>query len=426
MTQTLRVEPGVNAKDAPSDNGRLQQAIDTVAASGGMVEVVAGTYHLNDAVHLRDGVRLVGETGAVFQKIPGVHSALTHVVGYGHCEFSVEAPELFSVGMGVLLSDDNAHGFYTTAATIIEQQGTRFFIDRPFAHDYNPQRGGCVTAVHSLIDGHGVRDAAVENIILDGNWPQETYELNGCRGGGVFLLGAHNIVLDGVEIRHFHGDAVSFQQCTDISVRNCFLHHNSGGGLHPGSGSVRYYLQNNRIEDNGACGIYYCLRTTHSLCAGNTISRNGADGISVGERDTNHVLQNNIIRENGDAGIQLREPVTQSSDHLWIEGNELRGNNRSGSFAEFFVGPGLNRIAFLDNRITAPSGAAIKIESNCSELFLAGNCIDGHMQNAAGIAGDTTAVSEVRPAEFSEVGPQAARAAHVRHLGAHVTLDCRK
>ncbi|MEO6907120.1 MAG: right-handed parallel beta-helix repeat-containing protein [Abditibacteriaceae bacterium] len=400
-----------------NDNQSIQRLVDeTWKRGGGTVDIPAGIYQMCDALHLRDNVHIVGEAETILQKVPSVRSALTQVCGFGHYEFSVAEPEKFSVGMGVLISDDNAVGFYTTQARIVAQRGKYFYIDRPFAHDYNPLLGGCVTALHSLIDGHGVRNAAVENFVLDGNWPAETNNLNGCRGGGIFLLDAHDITLNNIEVHQFNGDAISFQQCTDITVSQCFVHHNSGGGLHPGSGSVRYFLQDNIIEDNGGCGIYYCLRTTHSLCEKNTISRNGLDGISVGERDTNHILRNNTITKNRDAGICLRAPTIQSSDRLWIEGNELRDNNAEGKSAEFFIAHDLHDISFVRNEISTHNGAAIKVEGNCSQLFIAENEINDHSQMPDDIVGDVSSATIFIPKEFPAVGPEAANVDSAQHL----------
>jgi hypothetical protein len=392
------------------DNSTLQRACDALLESGGgMLEIPAGTYAMRNALHLRDGVHVVGESGTVLQKTPSAQSALTHVCGFGHYEFRVAEPDKFAVGDGVLIADNNAGGFYTTAATITARDGDLFFIDRPFAHDYNPGAGGNVTSIFSILDAHNIRSASAKNLILDGNFPKEKNLLNGCRGGGAFLLGAHNISLENVEVRNFHGDALSFQQCTDISIDNCFLHDNTGGGIHPGSGSVRYFLRENKIENNGGCGIFYCLRTTHSLCESNVIVGNKSHGISIGERDTDHILRGNTIKENGGAGIGFRAPVVQSGDRVWIENNALADNNRDGKFAEIFIARGLRDIAVIANDFGSTPGAEIIIEDNCENIFVANN----KAQNQAADIPNTT---HTAPEEFPTVGPKAAGETSARHL----------
>ena len=171
MTQTFTVGQG---EYIGSDNRVLQRAVDNAArAGGGVVEIPAGIYRMHNALHLRDNVQIVGEKNAILQKVPSVQSTLNQVAGYGHYEFSVSQPERFEIGMGVLLSDDNAHGFYTTAGTIKDRIGDYFYLDRPFAHDYRPNANAIATSVFSLIEGFGVRNCGVQNLVLDGNYPSD-------------------------------------------------------------------------------------------------------------------------------------------------------------------------------------------------------------------------------------------------------------
>lgn len=403
-----------SAEYSQPDDATLQRACNALHESGGTLEIPAGTYAMRNALHLRDGVHIVGEAGTILQKTPSSQSALTHVCGFGHYEFRVAEPEKFQIGDGVLIADNNAGGFYTTQATIIAREGDLFFIDRPFAHDYNPNAGGNVTSVFSLLDAHDVRGASARNLILDGHFPAEENLLNGCRGGGIFLLGAHEIALENIEVKNFHGDALSFQQCTDIAINRCYLHDNTGGGLHPGSGSVRYWLLENKIENNGGCGIFYCLRTTHSLCENNAIRGNKSHGISIGERDTDHVLRGNIIQENGGAGIHFRAPVAQSGDRVWIENNTLAGNNLGGEWTEIFIARGLREVAVIGNHIGSTPDAAIVVEDGCEGIFVADNTIaDNTIANATGSTPNATAAA---PHKFPPVGPHAAQAGSARHL----------
>ncbi len=403
----ITIEP-----DAPRDNSTLQHAVDAVAKSGGgTVEVPTGVYQMRDALHLREGVLLLGEKNAILRKEPSVCSALSQVCGYGHYEFAVAQPDKFEVGMGVLISDSEAGGFYTTQATITAREGDWFFIDRPFSHDYHPSRGGIVESLFSIVDGHDISGAGLIQLTLDGN-EAENENLNGCRGGGVFLLGCRDVEIKNVEVAHYNGDAISFQQCIDIAVQGCDIHHNSGGGLHPGSGSVRYVLSDNRILNNGGDGIYYCLRTTHSRCENNEIYENGGVGVSVGERDTDHLIVGNNIARNGGAGIEFRVPVVQSGDRARVEKNRLEANCQKDGEAEIVVNAGLRDISIAENRIF-PSGAAVLwVGENCENVSFYDNEIIGADSIIAG-----EAVLRKAPETLPDVGPEAASVGSARHLG---------
>ena len=57
--------------------------------------------------------------------------------------------------------------------------------------------------------------------MIDGNKAENAY-LNGCRGGGVFLLQAHGITLRKLFVRNYNGDGISFQQC-DTRIEECVV-----------------------------------------------------------------------------------------------------------------------------------------------------------------------------------------------------------
>jgi hypothetical protein len=402
--------------DQERTNETLQRAVDAVAAAGGgVVEVPAGTYWMRDALHLRDGVRVVGEPRTVLLKAPSISVPLRDYLGYGHYEFTVTEPDRLAVGMGVHLTDDGSMGFYDTVATIVGRDGGLFFIDRMLNHDYQPRHNGRVTTIFPLVDGHGVSDAAVESLTLDGN-PAEAVRLNGCRGGGVFLIGSRRVRVERVEVRHFNGDAVSFQQCADIAVAGCHVHHNAGSGLHPGSGSVRYVMQDNRCCDNGGCGLFYCLRTTHSICAGNRFERNGEAGISVGERDTDHWIRDNHVAANAGHGVEFRRPLAHGGDRVRLEGNRFEGNHAAAAAperVEIDIPAGLCDVHVGGNRF-AGGGRPLRVEPGCQRITCAGNTVDGRAMAAADVGGPARFGS---PEGFPPVGPEALPLDGARHLG---------
>ncbi len=404
-----------NRLDEPG-GAAIQRMMDECAAAGGrIVEVPAGVYELWDAVHLRSGVRLVGEPGAVLVKRPSVQSRVVDYLGYGFQEFTVAEPDLFSAGMGVHIADDHSGGFYDTVATIIARDGDTFFIDRAFHHDYQPGGNAVVTSLHPLVEGIGVENASLESITLDGN-PQETRTLNGCRGGGVFLLRSRGLTIRDVEVRGYHGDGISFQQCVDISVLRCHVHHNTGAGLHPGSGSVRYVMQGNTVHDNGGCGLFYCLRTSHSRCIGNLLEGNGDAGISIGERDTDHLVRGNVIRRNG-AGIQFRRPLARGGDRVVIEDNDIGPNGVAVAPGEIILPEGLRDVTITHNRFAPAGSCAVHVGPGCERIAVASNQVSGREQQAADIGGNVSEVALSGPDGIPAVGPEALPLDGARHLG---------
>jgi len=387
-----------------STNAALQKAVDDVgAAGGGVVEVPAGTYMMHDALHLRSGVRVVGEKGAILKKVPSVSSPLKAYVGYGHYEFALVEPDKFRVGMGVHLTDSQSKGFYDTVATIIGRKGEWFFIDRMANHDYLGQDARA-TSVFSILEAHQVTDAGAEGLILDGN-TDETVELNGCRGGGVFCLLSRRVTFKDIEVRNYSGDGVSFQQCVDVTVRKCRVHHCAGSGLHPGSGTVRYVMEQNRCSDNGRWGLFYCLRTTHAICRGNTFTGNGRAGISLGVRDTDHLITGNKIAGNAASGIEFRSAGPYGPDRIRIENNVIGPNAPGDDGAEIAIAEKIHDVHVLGNEIDAGDAKALAVGADCTNIHFAGNKVDGRRQRKSDVAGEAALVRFSKPPSPLDLGP---------------------
>jgi hypothetical protein len=398
-------------------NAVLQQAVDDVAkAGGGTVIVPAGVYEMRDALHLRSGVRVVGGRAAILRKAPSVESRIPAYLGYGHYEIIVAEPDKFPVGTGVHILDGGSGGFYTTVATVIGRDGDRLLINRMLNHDYHSRNNARAVSVFALVEAEGVHDAAIEGLTIDGQAERQSMVLNGCRGGGVFLIGSRRVAVRRVEVRGYRGDAISFQQCADILVEGCHIHDNTGTGLHPGSGSVRYVMQDNRVHDNGGCGVFYCLRTTHSICRRNELRANGRQGISIGERDTDHLIEANKIVANGAEGVLWRGFTYRGGDRVVLRTNQIGPNGAKGKRSEVALAGGLRDVHVLDNALAPGQGGAVHVGAGCQRVSIAGNRIAGQAQRRDDVAGAGSGVGLARPKQLPKVGPAALPLDGARHL----------
>lgn len=401
------------------DNWAIQDAIDTLASEhqGGVVHLPAGEYTLNTALRLRSNITLQGEAGTVLKRATPISIPVRDFLGFGFYEFTVTEPDHFRVGQTVYIQDDNSPGFYATVATITERDGDRFFIDRPLNHDILPNHGGRVQTIASLLDVSDASNVTIRNLTLDGN-PEVTTNINGCRGGGIFMIRTGNVLIEQTEIRHFTGEGLSFQQCTDVTVRNCHLHHNRGQGLHPGSGSVRYVFDSNLVEHNTWTGLFYCLRTTHSHCLNNTIRHNGGPGISIGERDTHHLIENNTIHDNGHEGVLFRKPINQSGDYVVLRRNTIANNCADSGAAdrEIHLEGTIRHVSIEHNTIEArPGVAAIHVDPGCEDIHLVDNTIKS-TGRSTGLIGCKDCDNSP-PTEPYPIGPDKLPLNGARHLG---------
>ncbi len=406
-----------------ADNRALQRAVDRVAGQGGgRVVIRPGLYHMEDALHLRSGVQVEGSgRDTVLRKAAEVRSELSADLGYGHYDVSLAEPEKFRVGMGVIITDSRAGGFYETQATLTWRDGDRFGLSHMLNHDYARQAHGRVLSLFPLIRAEGVEGASVANLALDGNRAQNPDAISGCRGGGVFLIQSRNVALRGLHVANVNGDGISFQQCEGTLIADCICEDNTGLGLHPGSGSVRAVLRRCTCRRNGADGIFYCLRVSFSLCEECLIEGNGRHGISIGGRDTDHLIRSNVIRSNGACGVFFRQhDRVMAGNRCLVEGNELAANCQSAGEAEIHLAAPLADVHILGNRIrpTSPRVAGIRVAEGTQGVVLHGNHVEGGPSSAIVIEGDPAAVSLAAPAKQLSVGPDKAPPDAARHLHA--------
>jgi hypothetical protein len=415
--RTVRISP---AELAEKGAGAVQDAVDALsAAGGGTVELPEASIVLRGPLRLRSGVALRGSgRGTVLRKAPSVSSPVADWLGYGHFEVTVADPSLFEPGMGVAVRDEKSFGFYETVGTVTARDGSALFIDTMLNHDYVPAQGGRVVSVFPLVCADGACDVALGNLTIDGGSDPE--HLGGCRGGGVYLLRTHRALVDNVEVRDFNGDAVSFQQCTDIAVRGCELRHNAGGGIHPGSGSVRYRLSGNHLHHNGRDGIFYCLRTTHSDCELNTIHHNGGAGISVGERDTDHAITGNRVHENGGPGLLFRPVQYHGGDRVAISGNAFTAN---GGPAEVVIAPGIRDVTVCDNLFEREGAPALAVGEGSERIHLSGNSLNGQQLARDDVSDPAGCAAWSARSDPLPVGLRSAAAADTRHLAYRLPPD---
>ncbi|PIY42131.1 MAG: hypothetical protein COZ06_25860 [Armatimonadetes bacterium CG_4_10_14_3_um_filter_66_18] len=362
----------------------LQAGVDYVAAlGGGVVQIAPGRYVMHDSLHLRPNVviRGAGEE-TVLVKAPMVESKLSADLGYGHCDVSLAEPDKFRPGMGIHIQDDRSGGFYTTCATLTFRDGDRFGITRMLNHDYSRGANAIVRSAFPVISGYHATDCLIENLKIDGN-ADENGHLNGCRGGGIFLLHADRTVLRKVTVENYNGDGISFQQCEDIVVEDSLCQRNRGLGFHPGSGSLRPQMRRLLGRDNGGDGLFYCLRVTGGVLEDSQFLNNSGHGLSIGGRDTDHLIRNCTARGNGGCGVYFRPgDEAMAGSRNTIENCTLEGNCRKDGKAEVHLDAAVSDVVLKGNRI-GPGDAAkdgwvgVLIEKQVKGVKLEGNRIEG-------------------------------------------------
>ena len=286
----------------------LQAAVDYVARlGGGTVKILPGTYRLRNSVYLASKVRLVGSgTESVLVKEPSHVAKLAEDSDWFDQEITLADGKAFRVGDGVCLRTKNPHngGQNVLKRTLVAKEGNRFKLDKALRENYWLMGESTCAALFPILSGEFVSDIAIENLALDGN-KANNENLDGNYAGCIFLQDCSRVAIRGVTAKNYNGDGVSWQICHDVSVEDCHSHDHAGLGLHPGSGSQRPIMRNNRLERNDI-GLFFCWGVKYGLADGNKIDGNRSYGISIGHRDNENLIVDNDVTNSGKSGVLFR------------------------------------------------------------------------------------------------------------------------
>lgn len=335
----LTITVGPKKADLVGANDKaLQAAVDYVARfGGGTVHVLPGTYKLRNAVYLQSRVRILGSgPDSIITKIASNTVKLSDDSDWYDQEITLADAADFRVGDGVCLRTKNPHngGTEVLKRTLIARSGKRFKLDRALRKNYWVSGNPTASSLFALFSGEEISNVVIENIALDGN-AKNNENLNGNYAGCIFLQDCNRINIRDVEARNYNGDGMSWQVCHDVTVENCHSHDHNGLGLHPGSGSQRPLIRNNKLERNNL-GLFWCWGVKFGLAENNTIDANRVYGVSIGHNDTDNVIENNVITNSGKVGVLFRDD-SRGKD-FWANRNRLENNKVVDSGGEDGVG----------------------------------------------------------------------------------------
>ena len=372
-----------------NDDKVVQAAIDYMARmGGGTVQILAGKYVFRNAVHLPSRIRLLGSgLDSIITKIPSRKVALSSDSDWYDQEITLQDAKGFEVGDGIVLRTKNPHngGTDTIKRTLIARSGNRFKLNDGIRKNLWLSGKPTASAVFPLLTSEYTSDVVIENITLDGDL-KNNENLNGNYGGGIFLQDCNRYTIRNVTSRNYNGDGISFQICHDVVVEDCHSHDNADLGLHPGSGSQRPVLRNNRSERNGI-GIFWCWGVKFGLAEHNTIDGNRNYGISIGHCDTDNVMRHNKVLNSGKVGVLFRND-TRGQD-FWANRNTLEHNQIINSGADGGIAIDIKgktkEVRITDNVIEETRKAlqrtGIRIAADAGKVHLADNAIKGFAQS---------------------------------------------
>ena len=342
-----------NADITGTDNRALQAAVDYAATlGGGTVEIRPGQYKMDDSLHLRSNVNIIGAGQETILAKPGAAQSRLVLDGdFGEEQVTLEAPDGFGVGNGISVCDDRSGGFHTVVGTILWREGDIVGVSRPMGGDYMVDKNARAATTYPVVSGYYVEGISIEGLTIEGNKEGNAY-LTGCRGAGIFLYQGHGTRIVNCRVYDYAGDGISFQQSHNVSVEACHCRGNTHLGLHPGSGSGSPIIRYCKSEENGQIGLFLCWRVKHGTFENNQLLNIGVTGISIGHKDTDNTFRNNRSCGNGREGVLFRNESELMAGHRnHFELNDIMDNGNDEEGYGVRVLGETNELSFANNRI---------------------------------------------------------------------------
>jgi nitrous oxidase accessory protein NosD len=387
--ERLTITVGVDGRDADMtgrDDKVIQAALGYVARlGGGTVQLLPGTYTLRHPVVLPSKVRLKG-SGAetILTKIPSNAVPLVEDSDWYDREITLADAKGFKVGDGIVLRATDAHNGspLIIKRTLVARSGDRFRLDSGVRENlWLSGKPTCSSMFPLLTAAERTADVVIEDLTLDGDKANNEH-LDGNYAGCVFLQDCNRFTFRNVEARNYNGDGISFQVTHDVRVENCHLHDNADLGVHPGSGSQRPLIRNNRLERN-TIGLFWCWGVRYGLAEKNRIEANRNYGVSIGHHDTDNIIRDNDILASGKVGILFRDEARGKD--FWpnrntVESNRIVNSGNDRGVAIDILGK-VHDLRFLNNTLRETRGpeqrTGLRISADASSIALLNNHFEG-------------------------------------------------
>ena len=372
----------------------LQEAVNALPESGGIVLVPPGVYSLDQHVHLRSNVAIRGcGNASIITRSPEVSSRLVEDAQEGETSVHVESAAEFDIGMEVSVFDTAQHGWHATHAIILDISENRLHLDQPIKRPCLLDRSGTVAHAFSAFVAWEEHDCELEALCIDAGDKFGKSAFVDFTVSAIHFVRTTDARVRSCVVRHWPADGFSVQGGSAATITNCLAEGCLGHGFHPGT-SVQHSLWTNNIgRNNGRDGLYFCMHVRHSVVSGSTFYGNGRYGIGgLGDGgDQYNVVANNTCVSNARHGIEASRGQNNTiSSNICLNNSQEEHGKYSGIGLRDVTGMTVNANRCLDDQEERTQAYGVEETGESDQNLIVANHCHGNLSGGIVTVGAST------------------------------------
>ncbi len=391
----------------------FQRAIDA-SEEGDTVALPKGTFILHRGLWPKARMHLAGnDTVFIVPQTPAI-AKVAAAPKKGENAVRVEDSSAFIAGMEVALryapGQEKTTSVWTRTGIISEVKKDRLILAAPVPVDWNGKKSIHVGNVFSAVYIDQQGGVTLSGITVRGRHAPDGESW----GSGAFFLAAFSsfncgdITIRDCVAENWPSDGFSMQSGGNVRVYDCEARGNAVHGFHVGTWLTRSWIGHVLAEDNGSCGLFYCLGNNEVIASRSTFRNNSDYGIgNIGDAgDTDCLVIDNTCEKNGRAGIHtgMYYSNTRTCTKCFVVRNKCSGNGGTNG-TEILLEDSVRMVIYDNELVCVPGGTAIAegtVHRGCYENYIVSNRISQACAEAVKIQSKKTIVTNTWPGPVPE------------------------
>lgn len=317
----------------------IQEAIDSLPITGGIVTIPAGEFMVYRSIILKANVTIQGQGRAtIITRPPERYLDVYEDIPKNENSFKAKDTTGVKIGHEYCIKSGDEGGWHSKHGVVSSIKGNTIELQPVFAlPDIQYLTKDKIVAVNwfPVFFANEVDNISILNLSIHGKTTDRNREKTDFTNAAVHTRRCSEVVVENVYIKDYPGDGIGIQTGSRNRVANCIVDGCIGQGIHPGTGISNSIFANNISINNTQDGFFFCLNVNRIQCIGNQLINNRRHGIGgLQKPDRYSIVSHNICSKNGRHGIEAKNSYFNIIENNIIENNS---QEEAGKYAGLLV-----------------------------------------------------------------------------------------